>query len=320
MLGIEALLLFVALVLGGYGLATRLGHRREARQALDDRLATMTGLPPAPPRPSLLRDQRLSSIRLLNALFGRVGGVRRFERLVRQAGSRKRVGEVLLYIPLLAGTGGLLTTLLGGRPVVAVGAAALGGAIPYVVLGRMRRKRALRFGEQLPEALDLIRAALQAGHGFVSALNVVADEFPDPIAQEFRDVAEEMRLGLPLRDALNRLAGRVDDPNLPILSTGVLIAHEIGGNLAEVLDNVAHTIRERARLLREVHVLTAQGRFSGRVLTCLPFFVAGCMLLFNRSYFNPMLESSTGHYLLGYALTSILCGHLVIQRLVRMRV
>ncbi len=96
-----------------------------------------------------------------------------------------------------------------------------------------------------------MRAALQAGHSFVAALSVVADEFPDPIAEEFRTVGEEIRLGLPLREALYQLRERVDDTNVPILIVGILVAQETGGNMAEVLDNIAYTIRERFKLLRD---------------------------------------------------------------------
>src|SRR5215510_3212393 len=100
-----------------------------------------------------------------------------------------------------------------------------------MVVNRIRRKRAQLFSEQLPDALDLIRAALQAGHGFLSALYVVADEFPNPTAEELREVAEEMRLGLPMRDALLHLVERMPDENLPILVLGVVVTHEVGGNL-----------------------------------------------------------------------------------------
>jgi len=165
-----------------------------------------------------------------------------------------------------------------------------------------------------------LRAALQAGHSFVTALYVVADEFPDPIAEELRIVAEEMRLGMPTRDALYRLRNRVDDENLPILVVGLMVTQDIGGNLAEVLDNICHTIRERFKLLRDVQVMTAQGRLSGLVLTALPVLVAGLMFFLTPTYFRPMLESSKGLYMIGYALVSIVIGHLIIQRIVRIRV
>jgi len=100
----------------------------------------------------------------------------------------------------------------------------------------------------------------------------------------------------------------------------VVITQEVGGNLAEVLDNISYTIRERFKLLREVRVLTAQGRLSGMVLTGLPFFVAVCLILFNPEYFKPMMESRTGLYMIGYGICSIVLGHVLIQRIVRIKV
>jgi tight adherence protein B len=159
-------------------------------------------------------------------------------------------------------------------------------SIPIFVVNHMRNKRLRLFGEQLPDALDLLRAALQAGHGLLTSMGVVADEFPDPIASELREVAEEVRLGLPLRDALYHLTERIEDPNLPILTVGILITQEVGGNMAEILDNITYTIRERFKLLREVRVMTAQGRLSGLVLTGLPFFVSVAMIILSPEYFG----------------------------------
>src|SRR5207245_10441281 len=152
------------------------------------------------------------------------------------------------------------------------------------------------------------------------ARHVVAEEFADRIAAEVNEVAEEIRLGLNVREALQHVRERMEDPNLPILSTGVVITQEVGGNLAEVLDNISFTIRERFKLLREVRVLTAQGRLSGMVLTALPFFVALALILFNPEYFRPMMESKTGLYMTGYGLCSIVLGHILIQRIVRIKV
>jgi tight adherence protein B len=196
----------------------------------------------------------------------------------------------------------------------------LAGSAPILLVMRMRRRRMVLFAEQLPDSLDLIRAALQAGHGFLAAIQVVVEEFPDPIAEELRDVAEEIRLGLTPREALYHLIERVDDPNLPILVVGILVTQEVGGNLAEVLNNVSYTIRERFKLLREIRTMTAQGRLSGGVLTSLPFLVAAGFYLFNPTYFGPMIERTTGHYMIAYALVSIILGHLVIRRIVNMRV
>ncbi len=315
-----ALLVFATLALLGFAFSGMAQEREEAKDALGKRLTTMTGAPATAQAASLMKDTRLSRIGVLNTVLQRLQLTKNLVRVIRQAGLNKRVGEVILYIPLLASAAFLLVTLLLGKLMLAVIAGLFAGLLPVMVVLRLRRKRLGLFAEQLPDALDLIRAALQAGHGFLSALQVVAEEFPDPIAGELREVAEEIRLGLTVREALQHLVERMEDPNLPILTTGVIITQEVGGNLAEVLDNISYTIRERFKLLREVRVMTAQGRLSGMVLTGLPFLVATLLILFNREYFRPMIETTAGWWMMGYGICSILFGHIVIQRIVRIKV
>jgi len=309
MTGIVALLLFAFFALVGYAVSGWAQDREEAKEALGRRLTTMTGASVGAASAALMKDRRLSRIGLFNAILLHLALTKNLVRVIRQAGLKKRVGEVLLYMPLLAAAGFIATTLLLGKLMFAVLAAVIAGLLPLMIVLRLRRKRMALFGEQLPDALDLIRAALQAGHGF-----------PDPIAAELTEVAEEIRLGLTVREALQHLTERMEDPNLPILATGVVITQEVGGNLAEVLDNISYTIRERFKLLREVRVLTAQGRLSGMVLTGLPFFVALSLILFNPEYFKPMMESRTGLYMMGYGIGSIALGHVLIQRIVRIKV
>jgi tight adherence protein B len=320
MMVLAAFLVFLCLALVGYALTGISVQQQEATESIRKRLYSTPTAAAQRMAPPLLKDQRLSSIPVLNRLLGRIRPVTRLVRMIRQAGLTNRVGEVLLYIPLLAALGFLGGMLFTGNALISVVLAGLGGVVPLLVVRRKRRVRMRLFSEQLPDALDLLRAALQAGHSFVTALYVVADEFPDPIAEELRTVAEEMRLGMPTRDALYRLRDRVDDENVPILVVGLMVAQDIGGNLAEVLDNICHTIRERFKILRDVQVMTAQGRLSGSVLTALPILVGLFMYFLNPLYFKPMLETPKGMYMLGYAAVSILIGHFVIQRIVRIHV
>src|SRR5947208_2001874 len=263
MTGIVALLLFAFFALVGYAVSGWAQDREEAKEALGRRLTTMTGASVGAASAALMKDRRLSRIGLFNAILQHLAITKNLVRVIRQAGLKKRVGEVLLYVPLLAAAAFIAATLLLGKLMFAVLASVFAGLLPLMIVLRLRRRRMALFGEQLPDALDLIRAALQAGHGFLSALQVVAEEFPDPIAAE---------------------------------------------------------LRERFKLLREVRVLTAQGRLSGMVLTGLPFFVALSLILFNPEYFKPMTESRTGLYMIGYGICSIVLGHVLIQRIVRIKV
>jgi tight adherence protein B len=321
MLAIYAVIFFVAFVLAGYAITASMREREETKETIKTRLDSQTGIVlDEADKPSLLKDLRLSSIGVMNTFLARISFVNKLATTMRQAGLNRRVGEVFLYIPLLGSLGMLAGLVFTSSPMFGVMFAVAGAAMPLLFVERLRRKRMKMFSEQLPDALDLVRSALQAGHSFITALKVVADEFPAPISEEFDTVAEEMRLGLPMRDALLGLQNRVDDSNIPVLVVGVLVSAETGGNLAEVLDNVAHTVRERFKLLRDVQVMTAQGRLSGLLLTSLPFFVASAMLLIAPGYFDPMLEKKTGHYLIAYCLVSILMGHLWIQKIVKIKV
>jgi tight adherence protein B len=317
---ILAVLSFGCLVMAGYGFSMWIQQRLAARREVLDRLRSMAGFSGGPDAGSLLKDQRLSGIPVFDALLGRTPIVAPLVRMIQQAGLRRRAGEVVLYIPLLGSIGYLTCALLGLRAPIRIAVAFSLALLPIMIVSRMRSKRMRLFAEQLPESLDLIRSALQAGHGLIAALQVVAETFPDPVATEYRYIVDEVRLGLPFRDALYNLSARVGDPNLPILIVGILTAQDVGGNLAEVIDNITYTIRERAKLQRDIQVLTAQGRLSGLVLTALPFFVGAFMYVYNPTYFRPMVERQTGQYLMIYGVMSLLIGHLLVRRIVRIRV
>lgn len=320
MVAIVAISFFLAVVLMGWAVSSSLGERDEARATLRSRLDKQTGVVNEPDTSNVLLDRRLSRVQMLNRLLQRSRFIRRLAMLMRQAGLRRRVGEVLLYIPLLGSLGVLAGMLLTDNKLIAA-ACGLGGlAVPSMIINRMRRNRIKKFGEQLPDALDLMKAALQAGHSFLTALKVVAEDFPEPIAQELDTVAEEIRHGLPTREALLGLQERVPDPNVPMLVVGVLVVQESGGNLVEVLENITHTVRERFKLMRDVEAMTAQGRLSGMLLTSLPILVSLTLYAIMPGYFDPVLTTTTGHYMIAYCIVSIITGHLTIQRLVQIKV
>jgi tight adherence protein B len=233
MLSVFAVIFFVAFGLAAYAVTASMREREEAKETIKTRLDSQTGVAlDDKEKPSLLKDLRLSSIGVMNNFLGRISFVKRMATTMRQAGLNRRVGEVFLYIPLLGSLGMLIGLVFTSTPMFGLMFAVVGGALPLLFVERLRRKRMKMFSEQLPDALDLVRSALQAGHSFITALTVVADEFPAPISEEFDTVAEEIRLGLPMRDALLGLQNRVDDSNIPVLVVGVLVSSETGGNLA----------------------------------------------------------------------------------------
>lgn len=321
-----SIIFFCALAIAGFAVVQAFKDRDETELSRRRRLGAQTGLPYREAevekghRSSPVKDLRLSSIEALNNFLARRSLVSNLARMMRQAGMNRRVGEVVLYLPLCGMLGGMIGLGIVGNPAVAIALSIAGFYLPILLISRMRARRLHLFSEQLPDALDLLRSALQAGHSFIVALKVVAEEFPDPIAAEFDTVAEEIKLGLPIREALLGLQDRVDEPNLPMLIIGVLVVQESGGNLSEVLNNVGHTVRERFKLLRDVEVMTAQGRLSGMMLSALPVIVGGLMMVVAPDYMGVMLTEATGHYMLGYAALSILIGHLTIQKMVQIRV
>src|SRR5262245_48776581 len=158
---LAALLIFVALVIAGYAAASALGARQEAKGALERRFAMMTGTSGARRSAGVLKDRRLSTIAILNRVLPRLGLVTPFVRMIRRAGLKKRVGEVLLYVPLAACGGFAIATGITGRPSLGIMVGMVGALLPVLAVRRMARRRTAMFAEQLPDALDLVRAALQ---------------------------------------------------------------------------------------------------------------------------------------------------------------
>ena len=212
---------------------------------------------------------------------------------------------------------GLLTT---HRPLIGLVFGLLGFLVPLGVLSARQATRLCRFNDQLPDALMLLTASLRAGHSFAQAMQTVAAELPPPLAAEFAWVSGETRLGVPLETALGRMLERVPSPDLDLVSTAILIQLPLGGNLAEVLEAIADTIRERVRLSGEVRTLTAEGKLSAIVLIVLAPALALLLSLRNPDYFQPLLENPMGHWLIGGAILGQIVGGVIIGRMVKLEV
>lgn len=220
---------------------------------------------------------------------------------------------VCLAAPLAAGTLGLAATR---QPLAGLVLGLLGLAAPPLVLQSRQASRLRRFDSQLPDALMLLTASLRAGHSFSQAMRTVADELPPPLAAEFAWASGEAALGVPLDTALGRMTERVPSPDLDLVVTAILIQLPLGGNLAEVLDAIAETIRERVRLAGEVRTLTAEGSLSAVILIVLAPALAVLLCLRSPAYFQPLLDNPTGHWLIGGAVVGQIVGGLLIRRMV----
>ena len=193
----------------------------------------------------------------------------------------------------------------------------LGAAIPKLYLQSRIDGRRQKLNQQLGDALTVMANALRAGFSFQQAMDTVCRELPAPISAEFGLALREVNLGANTEEALLNMGDRVGSDDLDMVISAVLIQRQAGGNLAQILDNIAGTIRERARIKGEIKTLTAQGRISGLVIGCMPVGLLFLLLIINPSYMSAMLDSSIGYILLGAAFGSELLGAFIISRIVK---
>ena len=240
--------------------------------------------------------------------------------LIRQAGQDWTVSSVM-GISLLATvlTGSIASFFLPGAflPVIA-GVAA--GSIPYIVLLIMREQRFRKCDQLLPEAIDLMARGLRAGHALTAVLEMVGNESAEPIATEFRRLAEEHSLGLPLRDATMNLVSRLPRDDMRFLATAILLQKETGGNLAVILDKTAAVARERARLRGQLRIYTAQGRITGWILCMLPFIMFGMLSAVNWQFERLLLTEDLGRSMVYFGLGLMVVGVLVIRKIIAVKI
>ena len=192
--------------------------------------------------------------------------------------------------------------------------------MPIGVVHRRRAARLRKFEEHFPEALDLISRAVRAGHAFSAGMKMAAEEVDDPVGPEFRKTFDEQNFGLPLKESLDNLMIRVPLLDVQFFSTAVLIQRDTGGNLAEILDNLASVVRERFKILRQVRVHTAHGRMTGYVLMALPAFLAVALSIINPEHMNDLFRERTGQMLLIVAIVMQAIGFVWINRVVKIEV
>jgi tight adherence protein B len=214
----------------------------------------------------------------------------------------------ILFVPLLL-------AILVSNTLVAIMALIIGLFIPKIYLDLKKNKRLQLFNSQLGDALIVMANALRAGFGFQQAMDTVRREMPDPLATEFTWTLREMNLGISQDEALLNMGQRVKSDDLDLIITGIIIQKQVGGNLAEILENISGTIRERARIKKEIKVLTAQGRLSGIIIGVLPIILIFAMLTINPDYFNKMLHNPLGIMFLGAGAVLEVIGMLVIRKI-----
>jgi tight adherence protein B len=311
----------VALVFGGYLGATHVPGMKLRRQ-LEGRLEEISQAPEERTRQSkdLFKEQKAGPLPALDRFFKESRQGSAISRWVEQTGVRTTISALLLMALASAAFVSLVVTMTVRAPwALPVGAAA-GFALPFMVLNYKRGKRLRAYEEAFPEALDLISRALKAGHAFATGLKMVADEMDEPVGPEFRKTFDEQNFGLPLKDALDNLTQRVPIIDVRFFATAVLIQRETGGNLSEILENLAHVVRERFKILRQVRVYTAHGRMTGYVLLALPAFLAVALAFINPEHMQLLFRERLGHMLLGVTVVMQTIGYFWIKQVVKIEV
>jgi tight adherence protein B len=239
---------------------------------------------------------------------------------IEQSGVSISLSALMLISLLLAFLFGFITAMVMRLTIGWLVGGALGFSLPFLFLRVKRTRRLHAFEEGFPEALDLISRALKAGHAFATGLKMVADEMAEPIGPEFRKTFDEQNFGLPLKDALANLTTRIPLLDVRFFSTAVLIQRETGGNLSEILENLAHVVRERFKILRQVRVYTAHGRLTGYVLLGLPVFLAVALMFINPEHMQLLFTERIGHMMLGATVVMQTVGYFWIRQVVKIEV
>lgn len=268
----------------------------------------------------LVREELLSEIPWLNRSLVKLGFSSSLKRIIDQADLNITVMRLILFSATAGVLAFLATSMISQSYLLRAVFGFIAGMVPFLhVLGK-RKKRMNRFLQLLPDALDLMSRGLSAGHAFTEALHMVATEMPEPISTEFRKTYEEQNLGLSLKLALENLVHRVPLLDLRMCVTAILIQRETGGNLSELLEKVAHTIRERFRILEDLKTLTLTSRWSAWLLCALPALLATYMTVQNPDYMQVMWHDPRGHKLLAIACVMQLMGILMVKKILRIRI
>jgi tight adherence protein B len=296
-------------------------HRRQfaAAELARARLSDDGGSPAvgAPVR-SILRDTSASELELLDRLLSGKAATARLARELQRAGSAAKPGTFVLVLGICAVSGALVGNIVA--PSLTVLLVAVGLALPAVWLKRRQRRRLAAFQEQLPEALDVLVSAIRAGYSFQTAMRFVGEEMPAPLGTEFLQFYDEQRLGIEVRSALVALQERTASSEMKMFVTAVLIHRDTGGNLGEVLGNIADMMRQRADVHRQVDTLTAESKLSARLLAVLPAAVFAAVTALDPDFMRPMLHEPLGRVMLAYAVVSVILGYLLLMRVSRVDV
>jgi tight adherence protein B len=317
-----AILVFVVVALAVFAAMSLLDQRSAQARLIKERLANERQTPQRAPEEelALLRDEQLSRIPALDDLLRRSSRVADLQKMLVQGGIAMRAGNFLGFSALAGLAATVVAYALSKRVEVAWVALLVGFLLPYSYASFRRNQRFEKFEALFPEAIDTLARAVRAGHAFTTALEMITNEVGEPVSGEFRQLYEEQKFGMPVRDALINLTERMPLVDVKFFVTAVMLQRETGGNLAEILDNLSYVIRERFKIQRQVRVYTAQGRLTMGLLMGMPPIIVTVMTVLNPSFIRPLFSDPIGHTLLVVGIVLQTAGYFVIRKIIRIQV
>ena len=268
----------------------------------------------------LARQELMSEIPWMNRVLLKLEISTKIKQMIDQADAHVTVLRLVLFSLTAGVLAFLAVSMVSESYLLMLFFASIATVVPFAQIAMKRKKRLKKFLQLLPDALDLMSRGLSAGHAFTEALQMVATEMPEPISMEFRKTYEEQNLGLSLKLALENLVQRVPLLDLRMCVTAVMIQRETGGNLSELLEKVAYTIRERFRIMEDLKTMTLSSRWSAWLLCALPIFLAIYVTMTNPGYMDVMWKDPRGHKLLLVAAIMQVLGMLMVQKIMKIRI
>ncbi|MEA3386103.1 MAG: type II secretion system F family protein [Thermodesulfobacteriota bacterium] len=269
---------------------------------------------------SIIHTRIFSYIPWLNKFLSDIPRFKKIDSVIQTAGIKRPLGFFVLLSFFLGSLGFLGGWVVGKKLILGILGAGFLGILPFFYILFKKRKRMKLFQKQFPDVLDLLSRSLKAGHSIPAGIRMVADEFPDPIGTEFKEIASEIYYGLNLYDALHNLTKRVDCEDLGFFITSIIIQRDTGGNLAEMMDSIAHIIRERFKLLAKVKALAAEGVLSAWLLSLLPFAVGTFIFMTNQGYMSLLFNDPLGQKIFIGATIWLFLGILFMTRMTNIKI
>jgi len=310
---------FIAVLLLVVGIYWLMFERAETREQSELRKRLRGSAPKKVTRIDFVKEaDKLSAVKSLNTALRRWSGASSsLQQLLARADMQWTVGRLLLVSACLFMAAWFVIAVMTRLAWLGLAVGCVLAFVPYLVVRFKAKKRLRKFEEQFPEAIDLISRALRAGHGFSTGLALVAEEAPQPVAGEFRLMYDQQNFGMPLGDAMKSLAERLPLLDARFFVTAVLTQRESGGNLAEILGNLAAVIRERFKVKRQVQVLSAHARITGWVLSGLPPSLAAGLMITSPEHILTLIKDPMGPPMIAGALFLQITGMLIISKLVK---